>query len=267
MMMMMMNTSSALMSMPKSMPMPMPKSKSKPKPKVAICIPTYEDAEELKITLESFRRQTYQNYKIYVADYDPDRCNATKKVAYKYRDNCTVLDIPRKGIGYARHIAALYSSEPLILAWDADAQFKEDYGLEAMVNTLLRGADITHVYQEFRHDISEFDARRMIYQAINISRYITPLTFTPGILVTREAYNDIGGFRDTEKWEDVLFGVEALQRKKKIVFTPGVTIIVSARRVKNLNLYVDLLHGRLDLDLSIFNYNNAYREDKKLKVE
>lgn len=223
---------------------------------LAICIPTFHDNLELDKTLYAFRKQTFQDYRVYVADYDPDRCNKTKEVAAKH--NAVIIDVNKKGIGYARHLAALYSTEPLILAWDADAYFEENDALERMIRFMREtNADIVHAYQDVKkEDLDEFSIQKMVFQSINIPRYLLPATYTPSILIKRSVYNELGGFRDVERWEDILLGAMAVARGKKVLLVPRVTVRVSGRRIRHMNTSLDFL-----------DYNNAYRGDQRLRIK
>ena len=224
---------------------------------VAICIPTFEDDQELDETLHSFKLQTFKDYQVYVADYDPDNCSKTRQVALKH--NAHVINVKRKGIGYARHIATMASKEPIILAWDADARFRERDALERMVNYLMaNGIDSTilHVYQEWRKgDFHIFDDQVTYFHLINLSRYMLPLTYTPGIMFSRNTYKEIQ-FKDLKKWEDILFGLEAFLRGKRVMIIPNVTIEVSGRRAKH----------EAPLNALFYDYDKAYREGKILRV-
>ncbi len=58
-------------------------------------------------------------------DYDPDNSQATARIARSY--GAKVINVDRKGTGYARHSGVLSKGEHIMLHADADAVPHSDY--------------------------------------------------------------------------------------------------------------------------------------------
>ena len=73
-----------------------------------------------------------------------------------------------------------------------------------------------------------------------------------GIMITREAYERVGGFQDLDQCEDLRLGFDvAIQYPFGMYLVPNVTVEVSSRRVRK----------GLDLD-----YRNAHRKGQVIRV-
>ncbi|MEM4322710.1 MAG: glycosyltransferase family A protein [Candidatus Nitrosocaldaceae archaeon] len=214
---------------------------------IDICIPTYNDAKELRDTLIMFQNQTYKDYEIYVADYDPEGNRETMNVALEYNANVIIVD--KKGIGYARHLATIYGNNSIILNWDADARFTRDTDLEYCLDYMISNdLDLAHIIHRWRKgSFNVLDFQEIGWQIMNYPRNFLPLTFTPGLFIKRDVYNELNGFKDIKQWEDVELGLNAFFHNKKISIIPNVHIEVSARRVKALD----------------FDYDHAIRDGKR----
>jgi len=218
---------------------------------IAVVIPTFEEGEYLAKTLQSFEKQTFRDFNVYIADYDPNGTRETRTIAEQH--NAIVVPIHQKGIGWARHIGITTSPEPIIINFDADTTFRENNAIETLVGSLNNDNILLHCYNEFRegeeHPILWQEAA---HQLLNLSRFVIPFVFGAGSTIKREHYEAVGGFKDISRWEDVQLGISVTAMYPgKVFLVPGITVESSTRRVTTF------FDG---------NYNNAYRNGKIIKI-
>ncbi len=136
---------------------------------------------------------------------------------------------------------------------DVNSQFRENDDIQQMLTWIDAGKVLVHTYNEWKRDeLLPLDPLSIGFHLINLHRYFLPVTYTAGLMITRAAYESVGGFRDVDQMEATDLGLRvAMKYPFGVMLVPMVTVEVSARRVK---------HG-IDLD-----YNHAYRGNKLISV-
>ncbi len=239
---------------------------------LSIVIPTFEESGIHTILYylinQSFFKKYSEYIEIIIVDYDPNNTKITQQsvdlvhhfLRNGYND-IKMVPIEEKGIAKARHKGITYSSGKIILNFDADARFKENNGLEMLVDPILRkGYTITCCDNEL--DSLEFDTLDLgqritavaIYETLNAIQRDQPIvTLEPGFCFTADGYQKSGGFFDVSQGEAMVFSPKLIYNQgvfsKKHV--PETTVIVSPRRINAI--------FKFGLTEAI-NYNNAYRD-------
>jgi glycosyltransferase involved in cell wall biosynthesis len=213
-------------------------------PLVSIVIPTKNEAGFLEKLLESIKNQSYKNIEVIVVDYKSD--DGTVQIARSF--GARVIEVSRKGVGYATHVGFENAKGDIIIRTDADAIFPP----ELISNTVkrIRDAEVYHVSHLY-YDGSFF----MNLMAYLYDKYWRKPWETTGhfIAVRKEFYRKVQFNPDMELHEDWEFGWRAKNREfgwraknsdAKIHFDLENFVLVSARRIKKTGLFRYILGFR-----------------------
>ena len=86
---------------------------------VSIVIPTKNEPGFIEKLLESIKNQSYKNIEVIVVDYKSD--DGTVQIARSF--GARVIEVSRKGVGYATHVGFENAKGDIIIRTDADAIF------------------------------------------------------------------------------------------------------------------------------------------------
>lgn len=237
------------------------------KPLLSCLIPTYNEQEYVPATIKRLSSQSiFDQMELIFADYDPENNGRTLDAIFKAAieqdvkpDRLKVLGIDRKGIGYARHKAALVSSADILMSFDADAYFTDNAGAWRLVNPIVRGRslmtccnNVLDPMEATKGDNSVFRLADLVYRVWNMGE--SP--WETGLTIGKEAYNQAGGFPDVPIGEGTLLYLNFALR-----YGPGaksriddVYVQVSARRPRSMSNGLTLPGF-----LKAFDYSKAYR--------
>jgi len=216
-----------------------PAKKEKPseivQPLVSIVIPTKNEAGFLEKLLESVKNQSYKNLEVIVVDYKSD--DGTVQIARSF--GARVIEVSRKGVGYATHVGFENARGDIIIRTDADAVFPPE--LISKTVERIKDSDVYHVSHLY-YDGSFF----MNLMAHLYDKYWRKPWETTGhfIAVRREFYRKVQFNPDMELHEDWEFGWRAKNSKAKIHFDFENFVLVSARRIKKTGLFRYILGFR-----------------------
>lgn len=200
-----------------------------------------------------------------VGDYDPENTQKTRNEILRFtkerklpQRKVRIIDVDRKGIGYARNMAANLSATPVISSFDADTKFSHDDALERLVIPVFNGDYYWACCQNYLEDRSQ-PAANMFYDLGNILTQNVPVACEPGLTISRFAFQRVGGFADTSLFEGRILDLKlaALYGLTKRLYLTDVGVFCSNRRVK---------HMRLDNFFEVFDYFKAYRNNKVVPV-
>lgn len=229
---------------------------------VAVCIPTYEESDYIVRCLDGLSRQTmFPMSEVIIADHDPKNSHKTfdavKKWAENHKGRVKYVPVAVPGIGFARNMAVENSTAPVITTFDADAYFGQKDALAKLVNPICNGYFWT-ACENYLDDKSN-DLANTLYDIGNLISSLGVAGYEPGLTVTRDAYNTVGGFSNTKVAEGRELDVKLTlyYGLKRRMHLKDVYVINSARRVKNL--------GPLDLNV-ILDYTKAYRGNKVISL-
>lgn len=220
-------------------------------PILHICLPILNEYENLPGLLESFRLQTYQNFKIIACVNQPDdwwRQDDKIGICYdnansiRFLEEFSDFDIliidrsslgkgwigKKKGVGWARKLSMDLAAEwgvetDLILSVDADTYYPPNY-FESIVSIFNSSKSFSAHSNSYFHRLTgklEEDAAILRYElymrvyAINMILIGNPYAFSAigsGMASTVESYKKIGGISPKASGEDFYF----LQHMRKM---------------------------------------------------
>lgn len=241
---------------------------TEPIPIASIAIPAYEEKEYIYDCLANLEKQSiFHLCEVSIGDYDPDNTRSTrdevlryvKQRSDRYKNKIRVIRVRRKGIGYARNVAANFGKAPVIASFDADTKFTHDNALERLVLPVFNGEYYWSCCQNYLEDRS-YPAANAFYDLGNILTEHVPVACEPGLTISRFAFQQAGGFADTSLFEGRILDLKlsALYGLNKRLYLTDVGVFCSNRRIK---------HMRPDNFFEVFNYEKAYRNDRVAEVQ
>ena len=185
--------------------------------------------------MESVKNQSYKNLEVIVVDYKSD--DGTVQIARSF--GARVIEVSRKGVGYATHVGFENARGDIIIRADADAVFPPE--LIGKTVERIKDSDVYHVSHLY-YDGSFF----MNLMAHLYDKYWRKPWETTGhfIAVRREFYRKVQFNPDMELHEDWEFGWRAKNSNAKIHFDFENFVLVSARRIKKTGLFRYILGFR-----------------------
>jgi len=112
-------------------------------PKVSIIVPTHNEEKYIPNLLRSLEKQTYRNFELVVADWSST--DRTREIVRSWgREtgvDVTVVEVDRRGVGYACWLAEQHLSGEIVVRTDADTMWSP-YLLETTVRTLLQRPEL-----------------------------------------------------------------------------------------------------------------------------
>jgi glycosyltransferase involved in cell wall biosynthesis len=216
-------------------------------PLVSVCIPTFMEEKFLPNCLTSLTNQTYKNVEIIIGDYaSTDR---TREIALSF--GAKIVDVPERGIGLARNMAAQKAKGEIILNTDADVIFPADF-IEKCVEYLetCQAVDCVHTGTLLYEGPIVW---KLMYFWTSLLR---PSWQTLGrnTFVRKHAFWSIGGYDETAggrpghpfKFEDIDLGRRLFLTGHRIAYLPNIFVATSARRIKFMGWTIkDLEKGPL----------------------
>ena len=242
------------------------------KPIISINIPAYHEEHYIIDTLIELTKQTvWPQAEIVIAEYNPEKSSTNSN---NLRDvlsendilqgplkveKIRIIDVPRRGIGYARDIAARSSKGHYITCFDADSRFLTHDAIYKLVYPIsINQALMTHCQVLLEpSEVSPSSFTNVAYSIRNVvERYVpwAPIVFEQGMTFPMDIYISSGGFRDVvdkEGWF-LAFDISLRYGYNQIKMLDEVTILTSARR--DTGMFLDL------------DYTTAYRGGQGLKI-
>lgn len=230
---------------------------------VSICIPTFEEEKDIQKCLDSLSQQTmFSLSEVIIADYDPQQnhktFNAVKEWARNHKGRVKYVPVKGSGIALARNVAVQNSTAPIITTFDADAFFGQKDALQKLINPMVNGYFWT-TCENYIDDKSN-ELANMMFDLGNLISSFGVGGFEPGLTITRDAYDTVGGFsigtrigegRELDAKLTLYYGI------KRRMHLKDVYIVCSARRYKNMS----------PLDINpILDYTKAYRGEKVIDM-
>jgi len=203
---------------------------------VSVIIPALNEEGYLRALLRSLRNQSFKAFKVVVVDggsYDGTIAEALEL-------NAKVL-VKRSNIAEARNIGAVHCSTPFLVFLDADTVVPLDF-LETAVAAMRRGASFIVA----RPEPLEGSLTGRVGYALGWALCKAGLT-NPcymGIALTREVFNQVGGFDERLVYNEDLDLLRRASRVSRPVFPRNLVSLNSTRRWKGKGN-----KGRLELFL------------------
>lgn len=209
---------------------------------LSIAIPMMDELENIPTLLQMLRKQTIQNFSIYICINQPEAwwngneeeqriCKANNDTLNLFKtitdldiqiiDHCTPShgwNGKKKGVGWARKelfslIASQCSKNELIVSLDADTTFNDDY-FEQLLDSMNQTPKISAIAVPYYHPLSENELldRCMLryecymrYYLINLLQIDNPYAFSAlgsAMVFPLWAYNRVGGITPLQGGED-----------------------------------------------------------------
>ncbi|WP_417822176.1 TIGR04283 family arsenosugar biosynthesis glycosyltransferase [Terasakiella sp.] len=164
---------------------------------LSIIIPTYNSAAGLEKTLERLVPPPYAREIIVV---DGGSCDGTVEIARRYADQ--VVSCP-KGRGTQLRFGAVHASGDWMLFLHSDTVLQAGWGADVCAFIAQCNANHRAGYFSFALDDDTLSARRLEKIVAWRSRVLGLPYGDQGLLISRDHYERIGGFRDMPLMEDV----------------------------------------------------------------
>ena len=214
--------------------------KSLPSKMFSVIVPTYLEEKYIKKTLEAVKNQSYKNFEIIVVDSDSK--DRTRAIAKKFADK--VINIKRRGVGFARNVGAKAAKGDLLLFLDADTILEKDFLKK--VSKAFDNKKVVATSGYIYTSGSLLD--RIIFSGTSEISWLTtligkPLFYGMCIAVRKNAFEKVHGFDEIhETAEDINF-TEKLGRIGKCVFVRKARAFTHPRRTKKMGaLYSVFYH-------------------------
>jgi len=186
---------------------------------VSVVIPTYNEAEDIRRTLDSLLAQTYPHREIIVVDESTD---ATPAIVAEYASRGVRLIRPERNRGRcgARNLGIRSARGDVVVILNADVFPQADF-LERIIRHYESGAD--YVLVESRVANTEYLLPRYM-QAMHEAAYRGAewIEWTEGYSCRREAALDVGLFPEDvpipiPAGEDAYFGARMARKYRKVI--------------------------------------------------
>lgn len=237
--------------------------------KYSIIIPVYNRPEELRELLECLSVQTFVNFEVIIVEDGSSR--KADKVVELF---CDKLDIryyfkENGGQGFARNHGFERATGDYFILFDSDALIEPDY-LSIVDDELTRdyadlygGPDTDHPsFSPIQKAISYamtsvFTTGGIRGKKSNMGGTFHPRSFNMGL--SREVWEETGGFKTTRMGEDILFSIGAIRQGFRSVLIPE-AFIYHKRRTQFGQFFKQLkFFGRARINIGRF-----YPEELKL---
>lgn len=227
----------------------------------SVIIPVYNRPQEVDELLESLTKQTYANFEtLIVEDGSEETC---KHIVEGYRDDLDIKYYAKEnsGQGFSRNYGFEHASGDYFVVFDSDCLIPPHYF--ETVNTYLQEHKLD-AYGGPDRDHENFTPVQKAISYAMTSPFTTggirgnkehvgtfhPRSFNMGI--SREVYEETGGYRITRMGEDVEFSIRIKKQGFNIGLIPGA--YVYHKRRTNLKHFFKQLHffGRARINISRF---------------
>ena len=157
---------------------------------VSVIIPTYNEENYIRPTLDAIIHQTYTPIEIVISDetQEQEGIDAIDAIAAEY--DCKIVHSLEKNVAYGRNIGAEASSGAIVLFLDADCIMSQTF-VEQLVDGLNRPSiKLSHGVDVFYNG----NALRQAFRVIISNNKAIDFTTGKGVAMHRENFFEIGGY-------------------------------------------------------------------------
>jgi rSAM/selenodomain-associated transferase 2 len=190
---------------------------------ISLIIPTYNEAAHLAATLNSIARSRAKREVIVV---DAGSSDATRCIAEKA--NHSVVLSPQRRRAFQMNLGARHAAGGVLLFLHADTVLP-DSALDQIESFLVR-AEIVGGGFKRRYDSNSWFLKTTCFLSGLRTQSIGWFLGDQAIFVRRQTFEDLGGFRNLDLFEDLDFSRRMAQTGRVITLSPPV--ICSPRRFK-----------------------------------
>jgi len=222
---------------------------------ISIILPIFQEECLLPRALTSIASQSlFQNSEIILAQYDSPNLvdNLFEDVPIGIARKCKIIDIEKKGIGYARHRAIEQAEGKYLCNFDADAIFTKPNNIQRLLAPIQRGQTrMTQGNVTFNEDKISLD--QMLQDVQNNIKNIIPYYVSEiGMCFSRSDYFKSERFSDVRNLEGARLAMDFVKR-----FGWG-----AIQKVDDVIILHEKRRGITDWD-----HENAYRCGRKIKIK
>ncbi len=166
--------------------------------KISVVIPALNEGHQIEHCLESLRCQRFRDFEVIVVDNGST--DDTERVARRY--GCRVIHEVRQGVSYARQRGFEAAHGELIASTDADTILPPNW-LELIARSFEERPDQVGVYGRIllweREGLSQWLAEFLFSAFLRLNHLLgVPHFCGPNFAVRREAFLQVGGFKDED---------------------------------------------------------------------
>lgn len=203
--------------------------------KFSIIIPSYNEKDDIRLSIESAINQTYKNREIFVVD---DSSDNTPQIISEYsKDGVRLVNGPKKGCCGARNLGMNMASGDVIVLLNGDVRLPDDF-LERILKHYNSGADYVLVESKVFNLESLWSRFVEMLHRYDSGKIGEKAEWTEGFSCRRQAALDIGlipGDFSARFCRDWFLGKKLKESgfKKKV----DLSIVVSHKAPDNFNEY------------------------------
>lgn len=228
------------------------------KPILSVIVPCYKQAEFIAETLDSIRKQTFQDWEcIVVNDGSPDNASEIVNGFVKTDPRIRLIETPNRGVSAARNTGIRASQGEFILPLDADDIILPEYA-QLAIEHFRKHPETKLVYSEARKfgqenkywDLPEFRWDRFIFSNCIFS----------SCFFRRSDFDKTAGFNEEMRlgWEDWDFLLGFLDEHDIVYRIPKVLMLY---RIKNVSKSTEVLSRTEALTWQLIdNHPDVYRK-------
>lgn len=241
------------------------RTQSRDTPLVSVIIATNRASPFLDEALQSVLQQSYSRVEVIVVDDGSDQDEFLVR-AVAVIPSAVILRQPASGVSVARNIGAAHASGEYLAFLDDDDRWHPDR-LELQVASMRENPTAVLGYC----GMQSIDASgRVIYAADhtpvidqeNIVRTLTGIML-PNVVVRRDKFAEVGGFRSTFRLAEDLDLVMSLAGRGPFVFTPEVLVDYRTHTANATRSYRELARS-IDQVIRLHRWSAAERDDDAL---
>jgi glycosyltransferase involved in cell wall biosynthesis len=205
---------------------------------VDVVIPTYREEKYLDDCLKNLTEQSMYRSKsvnIIISDYNPDNNKETAEICKNY-ELVTYIQCVGKGIAHGRNVGIKAGNSPVIVNFDADAKFSDPNAIYLLSFPILKG-DVVLTKCDYVLDEQPTNLMMYISNFFTIAERYLPIGRTAGLTVSRQAFEQVGGFRNIVAAEDYALNVDitTVYGYFNTKYIPDISVIASSRRFKKFD--------------------------------
>ncbi len=205
--------------------------------KISVIIATRNRKEELKQTIEEFKKQTYKNFEIIVIDNASD--DSTKEMMQNHYSEIKYLWLPNNIDILAINVGIELSDGVVIWRTDSDSHPEDEYVFEKVINIFTENPDIHIICGEDIEVKKNYEIWQWYPLAIDKSNippkgYLSHTFAGTGAAIKREVYNKIGGFWEFG-FEEIEFSTRAILAGFNVRYFPNIRVLHYASPKDRIN--------------------------------
>lgn len=160
----------------------------KDKDKVSVIVPCYNEELNLIRTINSIKKQTYQNIEVIIVN-DGSYNLLTKKILNSFKDKkITIINQKNKGLGISRNIGIKKSKGKFVLFLDSD-DWLHTNAVEEFVKFLNNNEDIPYVYSNI---VNKNQSNAVLIRHFNFFEQLFSNQIPYSIFIRRNVLFNIG---------------------------------------------------------------------------